>query len=187
VSELASQPRAKVAHAVPGRLRVRIDTPPGQGKLGHLAAELERMPDTQRVRANHTARSVTVTYDPSQVSAPDLLDRLHQLGLIALDLADPHEWPAVLASEVIPLAEDPTTVAGGLNRGLMSVTHGNLDLFRLTVALLLGSAGLQVRGSLLRGEGIPWLRVLTYILAASSIWSRHREGTTDTLLATLPG
>jgi len=89
VSEPASQTRAKVAHAFPGRLRVRIDTPPGQGKLGHLAEELARMPDTQEVYANHTARSVTVTYDPSQVSAPDLLDRLHQLGLIVLDLADP--------------------------------------------------------------------------------------------------
>src|SRR5207244_10453634 len=34
-------PRATVAHSLRGRLRVKIDAPPGQGKLNRLAAELK--------------------------------------------------------------------------------------------------------------------------------------------------
>jgi hypothetical protein len=166
---------ARVMHSTPGRIRVRIDAPRGQGRLQRLAEELNRMPDTRTVRANHTARSVTVTFDRQLCSAPTLLERLQELGMIALDLADPEEWAETLVEEVVPQAEDPTTLPGWFNRELLWASAGNLDLFRLTVGLLLLTAGMQLRAGLLRGEGIPWLRVLTYLLAAASIWTRHRE------------
>lgn len=164
-----------MAHTVPGRLRVRIDAPRGQGKLRQLADTLRQMPETDSVRANHAARSVTVTFDPRQISVCVLLDRLHDLGLIALELTDPREWGDLLAEQVVPRAEDPATVPGRLNEELLALSGGRLDLFRVTAALLLLSAGLMVRGALLRGEAIPWLRVLTYLLAAASIWTRHQE------------
>jgi hypothetical protein len=167
-------PRATVAHALRGRLRVKIDAPAGQGKLHRLAAELREMPATLDVQANHRARSVTVTYDPHQVSAAGLLERLHQLGLIALNITNPMEWGEMLAEEVVPEAKDPRTLPGRLNRELLLVSAGKLDVFRLTVGLLIVTAGLQVRRSLLLGEAIPWLRVLTYLLAASSIWTRRQ-------------
>jgi hypothetical protein len=167
-------PRARVAHAVRGRLRVKIDAPPGRGKLHQLAAQLREMPDALAVHANHSARSVTVTYDPHQVSAPALLERLCRLGLVALDLIDPAEWAEMLAEEVVPQAEDAQTLPGRVNRELLLTTRGRVDLFRLTVGLLLVTAGIQVRRALLRGDAIPWLRVLTYLLAAASIWTRRR-------------
>jgi hypothetical protein len=170
-------PQARLASAAPGRLRIRIDASRGEGKLGRLADELERMPDTRSVRPNHAARSVTVKYDPNQVTAPTLLSRLERLGLIALDLADPSEWPELLAGELVPLAEDPRTLPGRLNRHLRRATAGGLDLLHLTVAVLLLSAGLQVRNALLRGQAVPWLRVLAYVLAAVSIWTRRRDQT----------
>jgi hypothetical protein len=168
-------PRAQVAHAVPGRLRVRIDAPRGQGKLHRLEDELNRMPDTADVRANHAARSVTVTFNPLQTSPNSLLDRLQEIGLIALNFADPAEWGEALVEEVLPRAEDPATLPGRLNQELLTATAGHLDLFRIAVGLLLLSAGFQVRGALLRGEAIPWLRVTAYLLAATSIWTRRRD------------
>jgi hypothetical protein len=66
-SDPTISPRIKVAHAARSRLRLRIDTPRGQGDLTRLAEELEQMPDTRQVRANHAARSVTVAYDDGQV------------------------------------------------------------------------------------------------------------------------
>jgi hypothetical protein len=169
-------PRATVAHSLRGRLRVKIDAPPGQGKLHRLAQELRDTPATMDVQANHRARSVTVTYDPRQTSAAALLDRLHRLGLIAIDITDPLEWAEMLAEEVVPEARDPHTLPGRLNRELLMVSAGKLDVFRLTVGLLLLTVALQVRRALLQGEPIPWLRVLTYLLAASSIWTRRRTG-----------
>jgi Heavy metal associated domain 2 len=171
----ARQPAvATVAHTTPGRLRIRLQMPRGQGKLHQVASELDAVPGTETVRANHTARSVTVTYDPHQVSASALLDRLCRLGVVALDLADPMEWAETLAEEVVPEAENPTSLPGRLNRQLLLATAGKVDLFRITVALLLLTAGYQVRVSLLRGNGVPWLRVLTYLLAAASIWTRRQ-------------
>jgi hypothetical protein len=167
-------PRATVAHSLRGRLRVKIDAPPGRGKLHRLAEELRETPATLDVQANHRARSVTVTYDPHQISAAALLDRLHRLGLIALDLTDPMEWAEILAEEVVPEAKDSSTLPGRLNRELLLATAGKVDLFRLTVGLLLVTVALQVRRALLQGEPIPWLRVLTYLLAASSIWTRRK-------------
>jgi len=155
---------------------VKIDAPPGQGKLHRLAAELQQMPDTVSVQANHAARSVTVTYDPREVSAAALLDRLHRLGLIVLDLSDPMEWAEMLAEEVVPEAKDPRTLPGRLNRALLLASAGKVDLFRLTAGLLMVTAGVQVRRALLRGAAIPWLRLLSYLLAAASIWTHRKEG-----------
>src|SRR5436305_1081844 len=93
-------PPVHLAHSGPGRLRVRVPTPPGRGHLHRLAAELDAMPDTQTVCANHTARSVTVTFDPAAVSAPVLLQRLCTLGLIALDGCDPAKVTEFLLAEL---------------------------------------------------------------------------------------
>lgn len=167
-------PRATVAHALRGRLRVKIDAPPGQGKLGRVAAELREMPATLAVQANHRARSVTVTYNPHQVSAAAMLDRLHRLGLIAMDITNPMEWAEMLAESIVPEAKNPQTLPGRLNRELLLATAGRVDVFRLTAALLLLTVSLQVRRAILLGEAIPWLRLLTYLLAAASIWSRRQ-------------
>jgi hypothetical protein len=172
MSDAPPMTQAQVAHAVPGRIRVRIDAPRGEGKLHRLAEELKRMPATQSVRANHAARSVTVTFDPKQVSSSRLLADLQELGPIALNLANPAEWGEVLVQEVLPRAEDPRTLSGRLNQGLLAATGGHLDLFRIAVGLLLLSAGLSVRGALMRGEAIPWARIIAYLVAAASIWSR---------------
>jgi len=169
---LEAPTRARVAHRVPGRVRVQIDSPRGQGRLHRLADELRQMPETERVRANHVARSVTVTYDPTQTSAVDLLERLQRLGLVVLNLSDPFEWGEFLAEEVVPHVEDPNTLPGRINLGLRDATGGLLDLARLTAAVLVITAGLQLRGALLRREAIPWLRVATYLLAALSLLVR---------------
>jgi hypothetical protein len=166
---------ARVVHTAPGRLRVRIDSPRGQGRLRQLANVLQEMPETEAVRPNHAARSVTVTYNPRIVSPTTLLDRLQEVCSLAFNLVDPLEWPEALVEDVVPRAEDPSTLAGQLNRQLLEATLGKLDLFRVAVGLLLLSVGFQVRGSFVRGEPVPWLRVVTYLLAAASIWTRHRD------------
>jgi copper chaperone CopZ len=156
-------------------MRVKIDAPRGHGKLHRVEEELRQMPATLDVQANHRARSVTVTYDPRQVSAAAMLEQLHRLGLIALDITNPIEWGEMLAENVVPEAKDPNTLPGRLNQELLLTTGGKLDLFRLTTGLLLVSVGIQVRQALLRGDAIPWMRVLTYSLAAASIWSRRKS------------
>jgi hypothetical protein len=154
-------------------LRVRLHAPHEPGHLHRLAAELERIAHTRTVRANHAARSVTVTFDPLQVSAPALLDHLCTLGLVALDLSDPVEWGELLATEWVPRAEDPATLLGQINQELRAASAGRLDLFRVATGLLLLLTGMEVRGALARGEAISWLRALAYLLAVASIWSRH--------------
>jgi hypothetical protein len=64
---------------------------------------------------------------------------------------------------------------GQIHRELHEATGGRITMVHVTIGLLLLSAGAQVRGAFMQGHGIPWLRVLTYLLAVASIWTRHQE------------
>jgi hypothetical protein len=166
-------PRARLAHAVAGRLRVRLHAPLEPEHLHRLAGELERIPYIRTARVDRAARSVTVTFDPLLVSAPVLLDQLCSLGLVVLDPFDLAEWGQLLAAELVPRAENSATLPGHINRELRAASAGRLDLLRVATGLLLLLTGLEVRAALARGEAIHWLRVLAFLLTVASIWSRH--------------
>src|SRR5947208_802680 len=63
-------------------------------------------------------------------------------------------------------AHDPATFSGRLNQELLTVSAGQIDPFRALAGLLLLGAGIDAGLSLARGAAIPWLRVLSYLLAA---------------------
>ena len=137
-----------------------------------MADELKRLPHTVTTRANHVARSVTVTFDPGRTSALLVIERLCNVGLIAVELADPEEWGLVLAEELVPRVADAATLPGRVDRGLRAVSGGRLDLIRVVAALLLLMSGLEACAALIRGGALPWLRALTYLLSALSLGSR---------------
>jgi hypothetical protein len=161
-----SEPTLQVVHVAPGRMRIRINTPQGQGHLHRLKDELHRMPETQSVRANHTARSVTVSYDPDSASVPALVGRLCTLGVAAL-----HSDPAAGLTELVldkmsVRVHDPTTYSGRMNRKLMTASKGQVDLFRTLSWLLVLGATLDAGFALSRGTAIMWRRIAAFLLAA---------------------
>jgi hypothetical protein len=160
----------RLAHSALGRLRIRVQAPPGRGLLHHLAEELKAMPDTQIVHANRTARSVTVTYDPAVVSAPVLLQRLCTLGLIAVEGCNPAKLTEFFLAELEPGAHDPATFVGRLNNEMLTASAGRVDVFRALTGVLLLVAGIDAAISLARGVGVPWVRMLSFLLAAATTY-----------------
>jgi carbon monoxide dehydrogenase subunit G len=63
-----------VVHAVPGRLRLRLTEPRTLERLEEGCAALRRLPGVRGVRANRSAWSLVVEYDPARTDARALLD-----------------------------------------------------------------------------------------------------------------
>jgi hypothetical protein len=147
----------------------------GAGHLDRLARMLRRLPHVHTVRANHTARTVTVTFDPQYLTGPRLIERLCHLGLAVAELAEPAGWGALVAERVAPRVTNPATLSGRAHLKLLAATGGRVHLVRAVAGLLVLVAALDGRAALLRGAGIPWTRVLTYLSVAAALWTRSPE------------
>ena len=147
--------RARVAHSMPGRLRVRFeprDVDPVA--LAALLARLSRRPGVRSARYNPVSGSVVVEYDPSALPEATLMSELP-----AVDAAQARE----------DLAPPPSTPAArAVSRGwweadafLGRVSSGWMDLRTLVPAALALLAGRQL---FLQGElgAAPWHALLWY-------------------------
>ena len=76
---------ARVAHAIPGRLRLRLEggewTPASTAGLGGRLDELRALRGVGEVRLNPGARSLTVRYDPNLLAEGAVLDALTAAGI----------------------------------------------------------------------------------------------------------
>ena len=72
--------RARVAHSVRGRLRVRYPTAWLRGHGGLVEARLRGMPGVRTVQGNTVTGSVRVDYDPFTLAADAIIASLRELG-----------------------------------------------------------------------------------------------------------
>jgi hypothetical protein len=164
-----TDPRLRLAHAAHGRLRIRVNHPPGSGHLHQLAGELAAIPEIQRVIANHRARSVTIHYDPAGASTPSLVQHLTRLGLDAFGSGHSAGLTEFFVEALGPRFHSPRTLSGRLNRKLWDSSTGQFDLFRALTWLLVLAMGIDGGVALARGAAIPWGRLLSYLLAATAM------------------
>jgi hypothetical protein len=162
-------PLFRLAHAAHGRLRVRIDLPPGSGNLHDLAGELAAIPEILRVSANHRARSVTIHYDPAAAATPSLVQHLCTLGLDTFGSRHAPGVTGFLVEALGPRFRDHRTLSGRLNRKLWASSSGQVDLFRVLAWLLVLAVGVDAGVAVARGVAIPWGRLFSYLLAATAI------------------
>ncbi len=67
-------PRVRIAHQIPGRIRLKLTGPVSEHSVGHFKAyflrfsdALDDIPGIRSVRINVLARSCTVEYDPGSI------------------------------------------------------------------------------------------------------------------------
>src|SRR5438876_822407 len=100
--------QAEVASDIPGRLRVRF---PSQSR--HLLTDLQQAltgeQGIQAVDVNHTAGSLTVTYDPQVHQREDIVGFLRDLDVLLATVLNAPQIDAPLTAESPPPA--PLTVA----------------------------------------------------------------------------
>lgn len=146
---------ARVAHAIPGRLRVRF--PPGEvdpALLAALQARLSQRPGVRCARYNPASGSVVVEYDPGALPEAVLIDAL---PVAARPAASERTAP-------VPSTPAARAVSRGwweANAALARASGGRMDL---TLLLPLALALLAARQLFLLGElgAAPWHALLWY-------------------------
>jgi hypothetical protein len=150
--------RARIAHRVPGRLRLRFE--PGadiQGTALGLEELLGRRPGFAGLETRPAARSIVVRYDPAQLD----LERLLGEGALAevFELLRDTTQEAAGAGET-SIGRTVLGVVGAANGGIRRATGGFADL-RDVFPLTLFGFGLQrvAQGNL---QPVPWYNLLYY-------------------------
>ena len=96
--------RARVVHAVRGRMRVRLEDGVSDTPLNSLGV-VRGAPGVQAVDVRATARSIVIRYDPRQNSEDAVLAALAQAGI-----------------DILPASPEPVVAAGHPSRETTSET-----------------------------------------------------------------
>ena len=170
---MATTERGRVVHAVPGRVRVRLDTRPLADDRGSaLRRALLALPDIDEVQITPRTASVVIVYDPEAFDTHGLIERLRRARLLALD--PPSDDP--YAGRGLPLSETARGIRRtfhGANVRLSEITNGRWDL-RSVFPFALGALALRqfVADSGALGAA-PWYVLAWY--AFDSFWKLNQE------------
>jgi hypothetical protein len=138
-----------VAHALPGRTRLRIDGPRlEEDEATRLAEALAALPGMAQVEMNRRTGGVLCVHAP-ELSANELLDRARKaIGVSEPPPSGQPEGPLDAPCEpVSEIAVEIAQVFKGLNRKLCLASDGQLDLGVLTTLTFLGVGVAQIVSS----------------------------------------
>jgi len=170
---MATIERGRVAHAVPGRVRVRLETRAlADDRSSELRRALLTVPDVEEVQITPRTGSVVIVYDPEALDTHGLIDSLRRARLLALD--PPTDDP--YAGRGLPLSETARGIRRtfhGANVRLSEITNGRWDL-RSVLPFALGALAIRqfVADSGALGAA-PWYVLAWY--AFDSFWKLNQE------------
>lgn len=154
-------PRARVASAMPGRLRIRLDRAHrGNGALDRVEESLEARDGIDAVAASSTTGSVLVHYDPRALGHDDVLAMLRDAGIVIGEVArsvtsEEDIGHSVISTRILDVLTD-------LDRRLSRATNGVVDI-KLLFPLTLGTLAIrQIATSGLGLSTVPGYVLLWY-------------------------
>jgi Cu2+-exporting ATPase len=141
--------QCEVVHALPGRLRLRVDDALLNGLAPRFVAFLSAQPGVEDVRLNERARSVVVRFDEASVSGDGVLATIRTVA------------PETLPSDV-PEASGPEATGAALGLATAAGVCSMLGVPGLSLACLVGAAAPIFRRAVdvLRTRGTPNVDVL---------------------------
>lgn len=151
----------RVAHASPGRLRLKVVSRevPEEEAVRSAELALAGLRGVQEVRANPVARSVLVRYDPLDLELPALLEHLGRAGVTPAP-DGPRDGEQAAARGGTALGSLISGAFGQADRRVARLTGGAADLRTL---LPVGLAALAAREVLSgRLAAAPWYVLLWY-------------------------
>jgi hypothetical protein len=160
-----SAPRARVielCHEIPGRLRLRLDWLRAHPELAEpLADRLAALDESIEVRVRAWTGSVLCEYDPERLDVDSIVAAVRR-HTRATKLRRPGERPP---PETPARAPGDVRVRGavneafhGMNRGVLRVTDGRLDLGALTGLAFLAAGALEIAVTR-RVPAPPWFNL----------------------------
>lgn len=164
--------RGRVVHAVPGRVRIKLQ----EGELDQEAGEelrsaLTAMPGVDEVRVNHRTASVVIQYDRGDLDVEGLRKLARAANLLALDAG---------GADLYGQARPPSLTAqrikrtfGEVDARLAEITNGRWDL-RSVVPMLFGAMALrQIVRDFGQLQAAPWYVLAWY--AFDSFWKLNEQ------------
>jgi hypothetical protein len=151
--EWADAGAIRIAHDIPGRLRVRL--PPGASADG-LTDVLERMNGVHGAVWSPRTRSVLIRYDPTLVTPAEITRAIAEHA----DLEEPAPSNGARHEDERPVAGAVLDVFNSLNARVGRSTRGRLNLgMLLATGLVLWSARQLMRGPV---TALSWTSALWY-------------------------
>jgi hypothetical protein len=164
--------RGRVVHAVPGRVRVRLDEGGlSEDTAARLRSAIETVPGVVSVRANPRTASLVIQYDPDSLDVGAVIARSRAANLL-VELPDPdaHGPPVMPPSEVATRIQ---RAFGDIDARLHELSAGRWNL-RSVVPAAFGVLALR---AILRDPGAlaaaPWYVLAWY--AFDSFIKLHQE------------
>ena len=165
---------ARVASATPGRVRLRLAPDARQPELAQqIQKHFQAQDGVQRVTTNPATGSVVVHYDHHAVSHADLLDSMHDIGVIVEEVMAGEPTEVFDGTQHSDSAHDVIRTFQRIDDRLLRATNHRLDLKLL---FPIGLFAIGMRQILTRGLGVT--EVPAYVLlwyAFDSFWKFHRQ------------
>lgn len=170
-----------VAHALPGRLRLKVPRVKGDTAFARRVEErLRAVPALRQVVAVPLTGSVVVHYDPHAITSPAALLALSEAVTELFPGLNLEELPRLLTPEAGPPAASTSSLAAGLagffswlNSQMSAATGGLIDL---KVLLPLSLFGLGVRALLTDSKLRPswydyfWYGFSIFVMLNRTLW-----------------
>lgn len=160
--------QARVAHHVPGRLRLRLDTRTDASEvMARIQSALANRAGYERAEYRPQTRSLVLRYNPAEIDSGRLLDSW--LPVAGVEVLEGSEPATNGRAEGTAVGDRISGSVGSLNRGIGRATRGALDL-RDLFPLTLFAFGLRrlTQGNL---QPVPWYNLLYY--GYSTFFSLH--------------
>lgn len=176
-----SEAEVTVAHALPGRLRLKVARVKGDAAFARRVEErLRAVPALKAVTAAPLTGSVVVHYDPEAITSPPHLLALSEAVTELFPGLDLTELPRLLSSGGISPSGSPSSLAAGittffsqLNSQVSAATGGLVDL---KVLLPVSLFGLGVRALLTDSKPRPvwydyfWFGFSIFVMLNRTLW-----------------
>ena len=165
--------RARLAHAMPGRMRLRFDKTADVALAAQrLRAALSESPGVLAIEPRAAARSVVIQYNPAELEARRLLEE--SLPAAAIELMGPGAQASDHSASGTLVGERLIRAISFANAGLAKATRDYLDL-RDLFPLTLWAFGLRrVARSGFRPP-MPWYNLLFYGFSAFTALHQRRR------------
>lgn len=151
--------RAKIAHNVPGRLRLQLERGADiEDAARRLESRVAKMPGVQGVQVHSSTRSVLINYSPTEIELARLLDEGVAASTIEL-----FEEGVASAGRIIgqtAVGRQVVRAVGTVNVQLEKSTGGVLDLRDAFPMTLFGLGLWRVAQGAL--QPVPWYNLLYY-------------------------
>ena len=151
----------EVRHEIPGRIRFNCPSvhrnPEGAALVDD---QLHRLPGIEGVRSDVRSGSIVVTFEADRIDARTIQAGI--LKLLGLEEAAEHPSPSVLTRET-------NEILGSINRAILEVSRGTMDLDFLIPTALMTLATVR----LAQGAGLGMPEGFTLLWWAFAYLSRH--------------